>query len=331
MTEKRLEAKRNHHHVWANHLKRWSPNGKEVYYSTAKGNIAFDSVRAIAATKDFYQIKSLQPHHIEIINEISSHSPEHLQELHTSYLNDFLYLQKLEDIYKKSPIQNQQLDNEFHAQKCNLLENLHASHEKESQEIISLMANRKIEILNNEENMLTLMQFIGHQMSRTKTFKDTILMAQSKTDNKTKAWVGTGMSECWWFISYMFGMNIGASLYFSRKEDKHCILFNDTNTPFITSDQPIINVHESLRNDIMVPPSDEHCDFYYPITPWVAYMINKSDRFQRGINQVSTDVVNELNIKLALRANVYIVSNSEDSLKPLLKYVGQHLKKIQST
>lgn len=331
MTNKRLEAKRNHHHVWADYLKRWSPNEKDIYYSTAKGKIAFDSVKAITVTRDFYQLRHLNEAHIEIIKKLSSHSPTHLQELHISYLSDFLHLQNLKAIYENGPITYQELDKEIYALKCNLLENLHSAHENEAQVILSSLANRKIDVLYDEEKMLLFMQFMGHQITRTKTLKDTVFSTQFAADNTTGMNIGKHMDECWWFISYMLGMNLGWSLYQSRKEDNHCLLLNDTEIPFITSDQPIINVYKSLEDNEISPPPDEHCDLYYPISPWVAYMINKSDRFQKGINHISADAANELNIKIARRANIHIVSNSESSLESLLKHIGQHFKNLHRT
>lgn len=329
MAKKYLEAKRQHHHVWANYLKRWSINAKEVYYSTRTGKIALDSVKAIAVEKDFYQIKPLRNNHIKLIKYFSSLSPANLQELHASYLADFLLDQRLEEIYQKSEMPDQEIDDIFNSLRCNSLENLHSIQENEAREVIESLAKRELNALNNSQNTINFINFFGHQISRTKTFKDTVLTALLKIDKETGTSHAESLSECWWFISYMLGMNIGADLYATRKVDNHCILLNDTGIPFITSDQPIINVHTSLSGDKISPPDDEHCDFYYPITPSVAYMINKSDRFQRGANHISTDVVNELNIKLARKANTYIVSNSKDSLKPLLQYIGQHFKLVK--
>lgn len=82
MTEtdkKYLEAKKNHHHVWANYMKRWSPDNKQVYYTTKKNNdIRFDSVKNIAVERDFYQVKPLTPEHVQIIKRWSSKSPKDL-------------------------------------------------------------------------------------------------------------------------------------------------------------------------------------------------------------------------------------------------------------
>lgn len=183
--------------------------------------------------------------------------------------------------------------------------------------------------------MIYFMQFFSHQSSRTKNFRDSIGAGLAKSrptlDKATEEQVNYIMKmtqESWWFIEYMFGMNMGWSLYLDRKYDVHCLLINDTNTSFITSDQPIVNVHQALTDEIETP-EDHECDFYYPISPNVAYMINKSNRFPRGRFQVSVDDVEEMNIKLAKKANFHIIGNSKESLEPYNKYVKTNFNAIK--
>ena len=280
--------------------------------------------------KHFYQVKPLSSIHIEVIKGFSSRSPRDLQAHHMSYLKDFMRRQESEEIYKKSGKEIEEVQRVLHASKCNMLEDLHSAHENELQDIISSLANRDLATLSEPKNFMLFLHFFGHQISRTKTFRDTIIAGISRADLKPQKNIAIAMDECWWFLSYMFGINIGADLYATRKIDKHCLLLNETSTPFITSDQPIINVHELLNDEEMVPPNDDQCDFYYPISPQVAYMINKSDRFRRGINNVSIDTVYELNIKVARRANVNIISNCKGSLESLLKSIGNHLNIVKS-
>lgn len=77
--------------------------------------------------------------------------------------------------------------------------------------------------------------------------------------------------------------NIGFSLYSSRHDTRHALLVNDTEHPFITSDQPIVNVHACISETEFSAP--EHADFYYPISPRIAYIICDSKRFLSGIQE----------------------------------------------
>ena len=330
INKKSLEAKKNHHHVWANYMKRWSPDDKNIYYTTKKNKkTVFDSVRNVAVERDFYRVQYIAPEHIQVIKMWSSKSPEDLQRLHLSYLSRFIKMQHMESVYKRSGIKDELADRMSEAWKCNGIENLHTAHEYEVQGVLKSLANRDLSVLDDNDNMINFMQFHAQQITRTKTFRDTCIASVTRADRLTDKNLAKAMRESWWFLSYMIGMNIGRSQYLDRNNDVHCLLINDTNTPFITSDQPVINVHQALTDEIKLP-EDHECDEYYPISPNVAYMVNKSNRFPRGKVQVSVDVVEEMNIKIAKKANIHIISSSEESLKPYKKYIGSNLNAVKA-
>ncbi|HCE2119136.1 TPA: DUF4238 domain-containing protein [Vibrio parahaemolyticus] len=336
--KKSLQGKKNHHHVWANYMRRWALDNKNVFYTTKNNKhiIREDSVKNIAVERHFYRVQPLTREHVEVIKGWSSKSPKDLHELHMSYLSDFLKMQYMESVYNQSGIKDEIAEKMIEAWKCNGIENYHTAHEDEVQDTLKALANRDLTVLDDDDNMIHFMQFFGHQIARTKNFKDTIDASQGlsrhgldKAIEEQVQYMAKLTQECWWFISYMFGMSIGRSLYLDRKDDFHCLLINETDTPFITSDQPIVNVHQALTDEIK-PPEDRECDFYYPISPSVAYMVNKSNRFPRGKVQVSVDIVEEMNTKLAKKANFHIIGDSEESLKPYKKYVGTNLRAVKS-
>ena len=57
-------------------------------------------------------------------------------------------------------------------------------------------------------------------------------------------------------------MRIADSLYEERGKHRLVLLNNQTGIPFVTGDQPIINLHATFGK---VPP--ESLEFYYPISP----------------------------------------------------------------
>ncbi|MCS6230349.1 DUF4238 domain-containing protein [Shewanella baltica] len=338
INKKDLERRKNHHYVWAYYMQRWSFDKRQVYYTTKNNNdIRLEYIKKIAAESHFYRVKPLTLEHVQTIIKWSSKCPNDLHKLHMIYLSDYLIMQSLESRYKQSDKKDEIIDQIIEAWKCNGIENYHTAHELEVRVILDALANRDFSVLDKDENMNDFMAFIGQQIARTKNIKDTVsnikdgsraaldMPSQELADNMKKL-----MLECWWFMSYMFGMNLGRSLYLDRKDNTHCLLINDTDMSFITSDQPIVNVHQALTDEIR-PVEDHESDLYYPISPNVAYMINKSNRFPSGSVQVSVDVVREMNIKVAKRANFHIIGNSEESLKPYKKYVGSNLRAVKKS
>ncbi|WP_433589664.1 DUF4238 domain-containing protein [Pseudomonas koreensis] len=320
MQRKDLEAKKRHHYVWANYLTRWGSGTKKVFYTTKTGKVAHDSVRAIAVDDYFYKTTKLTDKHVEVIKGFSRQSPDHLQQQHMSYLNDCLKLQLAEDIYNQSSVQNEEFELHLIALKCNLLENLHASHEEKALPIMAALADEQLDILQDNQSIIEFMMFFGHQISRTKPFRDGIFKTQPRR-HTLEIEIADAMIHAWWFLSYMFGMNIGFNLYAGRHKDTHALLINDTKIPFITSDHPVVNVHTCVSETELVAP--EQADFYYPISPRIAYIICNSDRFTRGKNAVNETTVSELNSKLASQSMVHIIGSTEDAIRPFRKYIGR--------
>ncbi|ENE4801756.1 DUF4238 domain-containing protein [Klebsiella aerogenes] len=327
MQPKNLQAKKRHHYVWASYLTRWGNGTKNVFYTTKTGKIAHDSVRAIAADDYFYKTTTLAQKHVQVIKGFSHLSPEHLQKQHMSYLNDFLKVQQLEAIYRRSGISNQEAETLLHATKCNIMENLHSSHEDAALKVLTALAGQKLEILQDNQNMIEFMMFFGQQIARTKAYRDEVLKRLRRHSNLERE-VADAIAHSWWFLSYMFGMNIGFSLYSSRHDSNHALLVNDTDIPFITSDHPVVNVHPCVSESVFSVP--EHADFYYPISPNIAYIICDSKRFTPGKHSVSNDTVTEFNTKIATQAMVHIIGNTDSVLAPLKKHIGLRYARNQS-
>lgn len=326
MLGKDLEAKKRHHYVWANYLARWGSGTEKVFYTTKRGKIAHDSVRGINVDDYFYKTTTLANIHVEVIKGFSRKSPDHLQQQHLSYLGDFLKMQQVEAVYRKSGIQNKEVELHLHAMKCNAMENLHTSHEKMALFVLAALAAEKLDVLQDKQHMIEFMAFFGHQISRTKTFRDNAIQVLSRS-NAREIEVAEAMEHAWWFLSYMFGMNIGFSLYIDRHNARHALLVNDTMVPFITSDQPVVNVHSCVSETEFAAP--DHADFYYPISQRVAYIICDSERFMPGKNKVDEATVAELNTKLAAQAMVHIIGDTENAIRPFKKYIGRRNQKAR--
>lgn len=324
MSHKDLEAKKRHHYVWAKYLTRWGNGTKNVFYTTKTGKIALDSVRAIVADNYFYKTTTLTSKHIEVIKGLSRKSPDHLQQLHMSYLNDCLKMQHAETIYQKSGIQNQEVERHIHAAKCNLFENLHASHEKQVLPVLAALADEKLDVLQDKQHMVEFMAFFGQQISRTKTFRDGAIQVLSRR-TALEIEVAEAMAHAWWFLSYMFGMNLGFSLYADRHNARHTLLINDTKLPFITSDQPVVNVHSCISETVFAAP--KYADFFYPISPRIAYIICDSERFTPGKNEVDEATVVELNSKVAAQAMVHIIGDTDSAIRPFKMHIARRFQK----
>lgn len=322
-TAKELELKRENHYVWAKYLKNWAFSNGHVWHSTKNKKSACNSVKMIAKERDFYKFQSLSDSSLNLILFLSSQAPKELQKHHLSYLSSFKKIQLAESIYKKSGKEDKKVLAHIEAFKSNTLENLHQAHEDAVYSILECLQNGEVSVLDDTENMCNFLSFFGHQITRTKAFKDKILASNNNLELKT------AYNEAWWFISYMFGMNLGKCFFETRNIDTHCLLINETAEDFITSDFPIINVHRSIDESTLDIPVEGEEDYFYAISPKLGYMINKSDIFKKGKNDVSIDFVKEINRKLAINSVEYIICSNESQLDSYKEFVGTRLETIK--
>ena len=98
------------------------------------------------------------------------------------------------------------------------------------------------------------------------------------------------------------------------KETTIALLNNNTAIPFITSDQPIINLKCDYDNDLA---ETTELTFFYPISPTKALVIN-GDNTERQID-VSEEAVREYNSAIARSSSHLIIGNEKEILRQYIK------------
>lgn len=319
---KHQQAKKNHHYVWADYLRRWALEKDYVYCLTEKKNIRYDPVTAMLKEDFFYKVTPLSDQDVKLICDISSQCSPDYQELHMKTLAHYLQIQEFISKYRQLGVANQEADQLIKVLECNAMENTHTEHENLAKYILAELADERLDVLQDKQNMLAFSSFLGMQFVRTKASRDSLIVSFSKKSSNYPDFLKS-LKNSWWFISYMFGMNMGASLYLRRNINRQTLLINDSSVPFITSDQPVINIHPCLSNETLGIPTE--VDYYYPISPRVAFVFSESDIYPSGNYKVNESTVIELNSKVASQAWHHIISSSKESLSPFIKFVGNRM------
>lgn len=318
--KKYKEIKRNHHYVWSHYLRRWAENNN-VFYISKSGKISNDSVKGLAKETDFYKISPLNSEDIEYIRKFSSQSPEFIQKIHESHLEYFIKLSSISNAISKSSINSEELASIDDAIKHNSLENLHSIFEDTAVNVINELSKGNISVLSANANMIPFCSYIGHQISRTKALKEKSLKAVKVgmlRMNANPKYLAL-FEKNWWFLSFIFGLNIGTSLYESKERDKHIFITNNTTTPFITSDNPIINVHKSVAGLAEMEAPTE-ADFFIPLSPKYAYMINNSPDYDHLGALITTEEVNNLNKAIYNKSYKTVFASEGQVLSELKAY-----------
>ena len=318
--KKYKEIKRNHHYVWRHYLRRWAKNNN-VFYISKSGKVSNDSIKGLAKEIDFYKINLLNSEDVDYIRRFSSHSPEFLQKIHESHLKHFIQLSSISNTILKSGIKSEELESIDNAIRHNSLEDLHSIFEDTAVNVINELSKGNDSILKKNATMIPFCSYIGHQIARTQAFKEQSLKAVKAGMLRTNAnpeYLAL-FEKNWWFLSFIFGLNIGMSLYESKERDKHIFIKNNTATPFITSDNPIINVHKSIAGLAELEAPTE-ADFFIPLSPKYAYMINNSSDYDHLSNSIAVEEVNNFNNAIYKKSYKTVFSSESRVLNELIAY-----------
>jgi hypothetical protein len=120
------------------------------------------------------------------------------------------------------------------------------------------------------------------------------------------------MERVWDVLSHILAVEAGGSLFVSRNEFRILVLDNHTEVPFITSDQPIINML-TPGGSWDVP---EKMELYYPLSPTQAMLYLEKATAVGGISTcVSIDEAHRYNMMMLDHCAFRVFSNSEVYLK----------------
>jgi hypothetical protein len=140
---------------------------------------------------------------------------------------------------------------------------------------------------------------------RTKRVKvKTIAIMQEK--------MGQDLTRVWDIMSLMFATNIGMGLFLERKKRNLTLVHNNTEVPFITGDQPVINLHATGQ----VAP--ETLSFYYPISPTMALFLGEvEEKPAFSTDSLTSAQASVLNAKMLEACHSQLFGQSCASLLPL--------------
>jgi hypothetical protein len=115
-------------------------------------------------------------------------------------------------------------------------------------------------------------------------------------------------------LTHIIAINVGNSLIGDHEHHRIVLLDNPTEIPFVTADQPLINL--SARPRSFGPPAK--FELYYPISPTKAMMLlnRDSEHMPRSLS-MSAERVHHYNLLMAAHSFRQVYSNSEAELEAI--------------
>jgi hypothetical protein len=260
------------HYVWEFYLKAWSFEGNKVW-CRRNDKIFNTSTENVAQERRFYEITPLTEDEIGFIEAAIQECPQENQlllkeKLH--YLNDI----------------------SLHSENSrrNALESEYADMEQRCGPILESIRNGSLNVLNNPLYKIIFSIFVGMQYTRTPKCR------QGKLNciPEDKFRLSENFVFYWTYV--LFSDAIGSWV----SDSKISLLKNETKIPFITGDQPVINLNFS------------EIQLYYPTSPKLALLFDNKDSKNKI---VSTKDVSFFNMKIKEMSENLLIANQKDVLE----------------
>jgi hypothetical protein len=275
------------------------------YLNLKTGTIRKAGLKGIANEPVFYKLHDLTPEEIQLIKgAVIDPCPDPLRQVQLRYLDLFTFAPRL-----KARLATSSNDPDFKAALedviVNAAEHSHQWVEDRLKRFINCMLAENCSFYSNAKQAADFLYAICVQFTRTKRARQEAI---ATLGTKYK---GCDAERLWKPTSQILAMSVGRSLYADRHQYKLVLIDNDTRTPFVTGDQPIINLHAKLTGE---PP--DKLEFYYPLSPQKAMLLLEQGTPPPS-QPLSELAVNSYNILMAKNAFEQMFSNSAEYLKTL--------------
>jgi hypothetical protein len=275
--------KEKNHFVWKHYLKPWT-NEQGLIFCRREGKILKTGTKVLANERFFYKLDKLTSDDLLYIEKVFCNEKNKIVlELNRAWLSMFKLINEI--IKFKETISDKNIQKNINIYVTEFNENLHTIIENSASKYLESLYHENLEFYETEEGNSEFNIFLCEQYFRTKLMKDSILSTKYQFNN-------INLENCWNVGAHIFAINLASTLTVQKKHFKCCFLKNNTTTPFITSGQPVINLAGDNNNPRSLTINE--FEFYYPITPKLAFLIGVKENFL-GTSTISE--LNEINVK----------------------------------
>lgn len=300
--------KRRHHYVWQFYLKAFCHKPGFVF-CLMDGEIKSLHTSNIGVEKDLYRLKELSKKEANIIKKMFADTGNPIKdEMNRRWVDLFNFVFSVKSRYDNESI-SPEIASEIDKLEHNLCEDLHMNIEVSGIKYIEALRNKDTSFWGNDESKAMFLLFLMVQYCRTKKIKDSI----EKIDGQGHIDFG----KAWNILVYIIASSVGMTI-FSEKDEWQLIGFNNiTDIPFITSDQPVINLFSRPSTEKPALLKKDEFELYYPITPEFSIIIKKNGKGFLGSYDMEKKNVEILNLKVKEQSNIQMYSNVDSYLEVL--------------
>jgi hypothetical protein len=294
---------RRQHYVWRYYLGPWTVDNQ--LYCLRDNKIFRTIPMNIAQTRDFYRLKELTADDIVHIEEFIKRGPEHLIPEHSNMVVIFNLLFNYLRNEGLSVSGDSEVERKIDVLVNNFQEDVHTRIENSGAEYVNMLRNKDLSFFKSKADAMRFMNFLCVQYMRTEKIKTYSIKATAHYET-------INTERIWNILSHITAMNISWSILCEFHTWTPVLLENETDTPFLTGDQPVINTRGTgtgLAEQVF------DLEFYYPITPKIALLISQNPIYHtKKPARLTQEKVDEYNRHIVLGSHTQIFSSTEESL-----------------
>ena len=288
------------HHVGCFYLRAWA-NDNRIWWS-GYGKIECSELTVVGGENYFYKLQELTDGDVALIRGLIDRFPEGSKKIH----ENFLISLSLPPAIKRDAVRLGVIDadamSKLDTAIVNTNEDYQTAIENSLRPYLQSMLEGNANFYGDPPKASEFLYALSLQYFRTKRMREAIIARVRQPFEN--------IGRVWNILSHMFAVNLGASLFVDRELFKLVLIDNDTSVPFITGDQPIINLNSNGTD----PP--ERIELYYPLSPAKAMLLFEQSNTMYAVRfSVTMEEAHRYNQLIATHACKQLFANSEDSLK----------------
>lgn len=287
---------KNQHYVWRHYLDAWAADGTFCCYRERDKKLFLTQPKAVASETYFYETAQLTDSDMQFLETtISQATHEGLRELNRNYVKMTQAPFQIGEYLKGpslTPEARADLQKELRWIKINGMERYHAHIENKCRDILDSLQNGDDAFYKDDGRCSDFLYFLSLQYFRTAKMREGF----SNIPNYVP---GHNPRRTASTLRHIVATNLAAGLFMERRAYRIVFLHNHTCNPFITGDQPVVNMLDPREtNDVAL---------YYPLLPRLALVLTK-DTVKFPVRE------RELSLFEVERYNYAIYRNSEDQI-----------------
>lgn len=288
------------HYVWRKYLNPWklSAEEKKVWTLIIKtSKVDYISLMDVAQASYFYKIYELSPFEIQVCRNLAIQFPSFVQPFAETLLKGY------EAISYNMMTESDKRDFALHS-----IDNMQTHIEKMGSPLLNCKCLNDIRNIHDKYQAIF---YLCVQYCRTYKMREVGIVGYKDFPLKSELY-----KKVFPFISLLMATTIGHNLVVGNPNTRYIFVRNETSIPFVTCDQPVINLK---KDEVDKDGFTKDLEFYYPISPSRAIIISQNHLLDE-YSEIHADesFVEDKNRKICENASLYIFANNKEILNEML-------------